>query len=84
MGSMCDGQTGREKPGLILHGGLGIVEPSSATQESFKLSFTYQLSVCFLHKVHCIFGEWGLSLFSFNAQHCSSRCKAGSCNHTFP
>ena len=47
---------------LILHH-LEILEANSAAWEFFKLSVAYQLSICFLHVVHYVFGEWG-SLFS--------------------
>lgn len=87
MGSTGDGQKAGERAEhawavLILHN-WELLEANSAAWEFFKLSFTYQLSLCFFYVVHYVFEEWG-SLSSFTAQHCSIRCKKGSCNHKFP
>lgn len=66
MGSTGDGQKTGERAehawaALILHH-LEILEENSAAREFFKLSLACQLSICFLHTVHSVHGEWG-SLF---------------------
>lgn len=66
MGSTGDGQKAGERAehawAVLILCRLEILEANSAAWEFFKLSLVYQSSICFLHAVHSVDGEWG-SLF---------------------